>query len=127
MTKPVCPECLHAAKDKEEHCEHCGFFLGIDSKEKQQERYLRGPAIGALLWTQGWAFGARLYFWFILSLIPVVNFFVLVVLVFRGRRLSWQKGQWISWETFEKRMRFLTILSFIWIYLLIILFSIIFI
>ena len=49
MVKPVCPECLHVVNSMEEHCEHCGFLLGIDSKEKQQERYLKSPALGALL------------------------------------------------------------------------------
>lgn len=80
-----------------------------------RERYLRGPSVGALLFTQGWALGARLYVCFALSLVPVVGVFVMVACLAFGRRWSWKHGGWRSWEAFQSRMRLLDALGVAWI------------
>jgi hypothetical protein len=72
-----------------------------------------------MLFTQGWAFGARLYLWFIVSFVPIVGFVVLVFLLIFGRRLSWKHGSWASWEEFKNRMRLLDAISVVWILILI--------
>lgn len=96
-------------------CKDCGFTLVMEPDEKKRARYLRGPALGALLWTQGWTFGSRLYIWFILSLIPIVGFVVLFICLIFGRRLSWKNGGWSSWEEYKRRMRVLDIIAGVWI------------
>lgn len=118
MTPNTCPECFHSVKETDKYCGLCGYKIIAEPTEKQREHFLKGPSLGALLWTQGWAFGARLYLWFFLSLIPILGFVVLFVLLFWGRRLSWKQGSWSSWEEYKGRMRFLNILSVIWIILL---------
>ena len=75
--KKTCADCKKQVEEWNEKCGGCGFTLVIEPDEKRRARYLRGPSLGALLWTQGWTFGARLYLWFLLSLIPIVGFVAL--------------------------------------------------
>lgn len=89
------------------------FVTQID--EAAQSRFLRGPSLGALLFTQGFAFGARLYVWFLLSLIPIVGIPVLFILLIFGRRLSWKHGGWASFEAFQARMKLLDIIAVVWL------------
>ncbi len=96
-------------------CGACGLRLVLEPDEVHQARYLRGPALGALLFTQGWAFGARLYLLAILSCIPIVGIPVLGGSLLFGRRLSWKYGGWPSWEVFQARMRLLDVLGMAWI------------
>jgi hypothetical protein len=89
--------------------------LVMEPEEAARARYLRGPSLGALLWTQGYAFGARLYLWFLLSLIPIAGVVALVALVMFGRRWSWGRGGWASWEEFQDRMRLLDMIGICWV------------
>lgn len=111
----VCRSCQAEVKEWNEHCRGCGFTLVLEPDEKARARFLRGPSLGALLWTQGWTFGARLYVWFLLSLIPVVGLVVLFICLIFGRRLAWASGGWADWEEFRSRMRLLDALAVIWI------------
>jgi len=92
--------------------------LVMEPDEERRARYLRIPSLGALLFTQGWAFGARLYGWFLLSLIPVFGLIALFVCVAFGRRWSWKHGSWGSWEEFIARMRLLDGIALAWVILL---------
>ena len=99
-------------------CGHCGWHLVLEPSEKVRERYLRVPSLGALLFTQGWALGARLYVWFLLALLPVVGIVMLVLCTLFGRRWSWKYGGWPSWEAFQSRMRLLDALGVAWVVIL---------
>ncbi len=110
----TCTNCRAHIEEWNKSCGSCGFRLVLVPEAEARERYLRVPSLGALLWTQGWAFGARLYLWFVLSLIPPVGPFVLVLCVIFGRRWSWKHGSWTDWEEFRSRMRLLDILAGVW-------------
>ena len=110
-----CKQCKSKIELWNKECGGCGFTLVLEPDEKKRARFLRGPSLGALFWTQGWAFGARLYVWFLISLIPVVGIVALFACLFFGRRWSWKYGGWSSWEEFTSRMRFLDALATIWI------------
>jgi len=102
-----------------EKCGGCGFTLELVPDDRRKARYLRGPSLGALLFTQGWTFGARLYFWFLISLIPVFGLIALFVGVFFGRRLSWKYGGWSDWEEYVDRMRLMDIVGGVWVAILV--------
>jgi hypothetical protein len=116
----TCRACKAKVEEWNEECGSCGFRLVMEPEERVRARFLRGPAVGALLFTQGWAFGARLYVWFLLSLIPIVGLVVLFVLLLAGRRLSWKSGGWGSWEEFRSRMKMLDLLAAAWFLMLIV-------
>lgn len=115
-----CANCKTKVKELNQKCQGCGFKIILEPDEKIRARYLRGPALGALFFTQGWTFGAKLYLWFVLSFIPVVGFVALFACLFFGRRWSWEQGGWGSWEEFKKRMRLLDIIATVWIAFLIV-------
>lgn len=110
-----CANCKAKVKELNEKCQGCGFRIILEPDEKIRARYLRGPALGALFFTQGWTFGAKLYLWFVISFIPIAGFVALFACFFFGRRWSWEQGGWASWEDFQKRMRTLDIIATIWI------------
>ncbi|NQV90458.1 hypothetical protein HQ487_03575 [Candidatus Uhrbacteria bacterium] len=114
----TCTSCKKEVEDWNEKCGSCGYTLELVPDDQLKARYLRGPALGALLFTQGWALGSRLYFWFLISLLPVVGFVVLFVGLFFGRRLSWKYGGWTDWEEFTERMRRLDLLGVAWVLIL---------
>lgn len=87
----------------------------LEPDEERKARYLKAPALGALLWTQGWTFGARLYLWFLLSLIPVFGLIALFACLLFGRRWAWKQGGWASWEEFTERMKVMDAFAVIWI------------
>lgn len=118
MTK-TCPECKVLVKEWNEKCQGCGFTLVLEPDDVARARYLRGPSLGALLWTQGWAVGARTYLWFLASLIPIVGIAALIVLTLFGRRMSWARGSWASWAEFQKRMRLMDAIGVAWILILV--------
>lgn len=118
----TCSQCKIDVEEWNQRCGGCGVHLVLEPDEKQRLRYLRGPSLGALLFTQGWTFGARLYVWFLFSLIPVFGIVALFVCLFFGRRWSWKYGGWASWEEFKARMRLLDGLSIAWVLLLIVLY-----
>ncbi len=91
------------------------MHLVLEPDEDVRARYLRSPSLGALLFTQGWAFGSRLYVWFLISLIPGVGLVALFACIFFGRRWSWKQGGWASWEEFTKRMKLMDVLAVVWI------------
>ncbi len=115
----TCVQCKADIEAWNEKCGGCGYTLVLEPDAVLQERRLRAPALGALLFTQGWCFGARMYGWFLLSLIPMVGIIVLPIMVLFGRRWAWKAGGWTDWQEFEDRMRLLDVLSAIWIVLLI--------
>jgi hypothetical protein len=113
-----CKNCKEKVDLWNKECVGCGFKLVLEPEEETKKRYLKTPTLGALLFTQGWTFGARLYFWFILSLIPAVGIAALILCVIFGRRWSWKYGGWSSWETFQERMKLMDFLGVMWITIL---------
>ncbi|MDG1949202.1 MAG: hypothetical protein P8J32_00055 [bacterium] len=114
----TCKSCKKEVEQWNEKCGGCGFTLVLEPDEKRKARFLKGPSLGALFFTQGWAFGARLYAWFLLSLVPVFGLVALIVCLFFGRRWSWKYGGWSNWEEFTRRMRMMDILGGAWILIL---------
>ncbi len=110
----TCRSCKARVEEWNEACGSCGFRLVLEPEEQTRAKFLRGPSLGALLFTQGWAFGARLYIWFVFSLIPIIGLVALFVLLIFGRRLSWKQGGWASWEEFRSRMRLLDMIAVGW-------------
>ncbi len=119
MEQTTCTGCRKQVELWNKKCRGCGFVLVLEPEEKIKQRYLRGPALGALLWTQGWTFGARLYIWFLVSLIPVFGLVALFICLFFGRRMAWKYGGWADWGEFQARMKLMDALSIIWIVCLI--------
>src|SRR3989338_933173 len=111
----ICTSCKKMVDEWNQTCGSCGFQLVLEPDEIARARYLRGPSLGALFFTQGWTFGARLYVWFLLSIIPIVGIVVLFVCLFFGRRWSWKRGGWTSWQEFQIRMRVLDICAISWL------------
>lgn len=104
----------------EKECRACGFHIVVEPSEKARARFLRVPSLGALLFTQGWTLGARLYLWFVFSLIPIAGIVALIMCVLFGRRWSWKYGGWKDWETFERRMKVLDGIGIAWIVVLVV-------
>lgn len=119
MDMKTCIECQKFVDDWNERCASCGVHLVMEPDEVLRAKFLRGPSLGALLFTQGWTFGARLYVWFLLSLVPGVGIVTLFACLFFGRRWSWKHGGWSSWSEFQTRMRLLDNIAIVWILLLI--------
>ncbi len=119
MAEKTCHACKQFVDEWNEKCASCGMHLVLEPDEVRKARYLKGPALGAMLFTQGWTFGARLYVWFLLSLIPVIGIGALVACLFFGRRWSWKHGGWATWEEFQSRMRVLDTIAIIWVIILI--------
>jgi len=115
MAANVCHQCSANIEEWNERCGGCGYTLVLEPEEKVRARYLRGPSLGAMLFTQGWTVGARLYLLFLLSIIPIVGVGVLVVCLLFGRRLSWKYGGWSDWEEFRSRMILLDVIGGIWL------------
>lgn len=120
--KKECKECKLDVEIWNKRCNGCGFTLVLEPDENKKARFLKGPALGALLFTQGWTFGARVYVWFLLSLVPVVGFVALFACLFFGRRWSWKYGGWENWDQFKNRMRALDAVGLIWITILVIIY-----
>ena len=115
----TCVSCKREVEEWNEKCGDCGFTLELVPDDRRKARFLRGPSLGALLFTQGWTFGARLYFWFLLSLIPVFGLVALFMCLFFGRRLSWKYGGWSDWEEYVARMRLMDIVGGVWVAILV--------
>lgn len=111
----TCTSCKSKVDEWNIECGGCGFTLVMEPDEKIRARYLRGPSLGALFFTQGWTFGARLYIWFLISLIPVAGIVALFACLFFGRRWSWKAGGWSDWSEFQSRMRLLDLIATVWI------------
>jgi hypothetical protein len=114
----TCTSCKREVEEWNERCKSCGFTLELVPDQRRKARYLRGPSLGALLFTQGWAFGARLYAWFLLSLVPVVGIVALFACLFFGRRWSWKYGGWSDWDEFQNRMRLMDMIGVVWVAIL---------
>ena len=119
MSASVCQNCKARAVALDQECAACGFRVIIEPEAATRERFLRAPSLGALFFTQGWALGARLYLWFVLSMIPLVGFVALAVCFVFGRRLAWKQGGWTDWEEYERRLKHLDWLAVGWIGLLV--------
>lgn len=111
----TCTSCKAEVEIWNKKCGGCGYTLVLQPDEARRAQYLKTPSLGALLWTQGWTFGARLYLLFLLSLVPLAGFVVLFVCLIYGRRLSWKYGGWEDWSSFQERMRLLDAISLLWI------------
>jgi len=116
--KQTCTSCKQEVEAWNEKCGACGFTLELVPDDQKKARYLRTPALGALLFTQGWTLGSRMYFWFLLSLIPIVGIVALMISIFFGRRLSWKYGGWSDWNEFTKRMKYMDMLGIVWLVIL---------
>ena len=113
--KKKCKECKEHVEIWNKQCQGCGFTLVLEPDEDRKAKYLKTPSLGAMLFTQGWAIGARLYVWFLISVIPIAGFVALFACLFFGRRWSWQQGGWSSWEEYQKRMRLLDGVAIVWV------------
>jgi hypothetical protein len=122
MNKHACPDCKTLVKEWNKKCEGCGYKLVLEPEAEARASYLRRPSLGALLWTQGWAFGARTYLWFVVSLVPIVGVAALIILVIFGRRISWSRGGWASWDEFQSRMKMMDVIGVIWILMLVVIY-----
>jgi len=118
MSSQSCKQCQKKIEEWNEACKGCGYRLVLEPEDRLKIRYLRAPSLGALLFTQGWALGARLYVLFLLSLIPAVGIAALIIGAIFGRRLSWKLGSWGSWEEYVNRMKFLDGVGITWVCLL---------
>ncbi len=116
----TCKNCKDQVDVWNKKCGGCGFTLVLQPDEQRKAQFLKTPSLGALLFTQGWTAGSRLYVWFLLSLVPVFGIVALILCLFFGRRWSWKQGGWSSWEEYTKRMKLLDILGVAWIMFLII-------
>jgi len=114
-----CTNCQKEVEEWNQKCGSCGFHLVLEPDELLRARYLRGPSLGALFFTQGWTLGARLYVWFLFSFVPIVGIVVLFICLIFGRRWSWKSGGWSNWQEFQKRMRLLDLIGVIWMAILI--------
>ena len=115
----ICKKCESVVDEWNEKCGGCGFHLVLEPEETVRAQYLKTPSLGALLFTQGWTFGSRLYIWFLLSLIPGVGLVALFMCLFFGRRWSWKQGGWGSFAEFTTRMRYMDVIAMVWILFLI--------
>lgn len=122
MNEQTCPDCKALVKEWNKKCGGCGYKLVLEPEAEGRASYLRRPSLGALLWTQGWALGSRTYIWFALSLIPVVGVVPLIVLTIFGRRISWNRGSWASWEEFKTRMMLMDVIGAVWILALVVIY-----
>ena len=111
----TCTSCTAEIDALKEKCHACGLELVVEPDDVVRARSLRRPSLGALFFTQGFALGARLYGWFLLSLVPVVGLAALAAMVVFGRRWSWKRGGWTDWKEFEDRMRLLDVIAAVWI------------
>lgn len=118
--KKTCKKCKDEVKLWNKKCKGCGFTLVLQPDDQRKAAYLRTPSLGALLFTQGFTFGSRLYVWFLLSLMPVIGIAALILCVFFGRRWSWQQGGWSDWEEFTQRMKLLDAVGVAWVTFLLI-------
>jgi hypothetical protein len=116
----ICSSCRAKIQEFNQKCRACGFTMVAEPEEKVRAKYLRAPSLGALLFTQGWTLGARLYLLFLFSLIPIVGIPVLVICVLFGRRLSWKFGGWSDWNEYQKWMKILDLVGLTWVVILVI-------
>lgn len=89
-------------------------FAGLTD---EQINYISGWSWSAFFGSFVFAIGNRLYGWALLSLIPIVSLYVWIKLSISGRRLSWEKGGWGSFEIFRKRQKIVAIVIVILIIL----------
>jgi len=71
----------------------------------EQIKFIRGGSLSAFFGGLIWALGNKLWLWVLLGLIPFVNIYVWLKLTFHGRRMSWEKGDWQSFEQFKNRQK----------------------
>jgi hypothetical protein len=121
----TCTSCKKEVDEWNKKCNNCGFTLVLEPEQETRARFLRGPSLGALFFTQGWALGARLYFWFLISLIPAVGIAALILCTIFGRRWSWKNGGWSDWNTFTKRMKVMDALGVAWVLMLVIVYFVV--
>ncbi len=43
----------------------------------------------------------------LLSLVPIVNLYIWIRGIIRGRKMSWEKGQWADFTTYQNRQKLL--------------------
>jgi len=87
---------------------------------KEQEKYIESFSIECLLGNLWWAFFNELWLYVIALLVPVINIFVLVYLCVKGREISWQNKEWLSFKQYKKRQTISLILGIVNVALLII-------
>lgn len=67
----------------------------------EQEQFLGKFSIGALTLGMFYAFGSLLLKEGFLMLIPIYNIYLWIKLMFSGRRLSFERGSWLSFEAYQ--------------------------
>ncbi len=73
----------------------------------EQLKYIRGGSLSAFFGGLIWPLGSKLWLYALLSLVPLVNIYVWLKLTFHGRRMSWEKGEWQSFDQFKQRQKLL--------------------
>lgn len=116
--KRTCPECYTKLRELAQVCAGCGYKIELVTKDEDVERFIRRPSVGGLLWTQAYAFGSRQYIWFVLSILPLTGLIALPAMFLFGRRWSWHKGGWESFEEYKRRQILLDRIGTAWVLLL---------
>lgn len=73
----------------------------------EQEAFTKKWSWGALFMPGIYFFASGLMREGIYSLIPFLNIYFWIKGFFRGRKMSWEGGEWKNWDIYEKRQRIL--------------------
>lgn len=81
------------------------------------EKFVRSWSWGAFFLGFIWALSSRLYGWgialFFLSFVPIANLIFWIYFSVVGRKKSWEKGKWESFDAFKNRQKLLDKIGFI--------------
>jgi len=80
------------------------------------EKFVRSWSWGAFFMSFIWALASRLYGWgvalFFLAFVPGVNLVFWIYFSVVGRKKSWEKGKWESFDAFKGRQKLLDKIGF---------------
>ena len=72
----------------------------LNSEQKQYiEHWSPEVALGTIIWT----IGHKQWLYTLLLLVPGVNFFLWLFLIFKGRKKVWESGRYLIFEAFKDR------------------------
>lgn len=77
------------------------------SLSPDQDRYVHKASFGAFALGMIYCFANGLIKEGFLMFIPFYNIYLYVKMIFRGRRLGWERGYWPSFEAFKHRQKIL--------------------
>ncbi len=81
------------------------------------EKFIKGWSWGAFFLGFIWAFGSRLYGWGValifIPFVPIANVVFWIYFSVVGRKKSWEKGKWASFDEFKERQVLLDKIGFV--------------